>query len=82
MIDSAPLAKLVAEFMDEIEDEFGDVELEFVDALIVVEMRGLNDENNEISTVAHTSISKRNVSALGLAIRASDALRLIDRDDT
>lgn len=72
-IDSTALAQLVAEFMHDLEKDYGeDAELE--DAVIAVEVSSTED-GEDFSTVEARSISKRNTVAIGITERALDAMR-------
>ena len=68
-IDPAPLAHLAAQFMDDIEQEYGE-DAALVDALIIVEVHHVSEDDDDGDSVVEARVlSKRNVAAIGLATR-------------
>lgn len=77
-LDPSELGQLVAEFMDELEDEYGP-DAELVDAVIAVEVSHIDEDDDYCSTVDTRSLSRRNVCAIGITTRALQAM--VDPDE-
>lgn len=67
-IDAAPLAALVADFMDRLEAEYG-ADARLVDALVAVEIDARDDNDDRVSIVRWNSIDGRAVVEHGIASR-------------
>lgn len=76
-LDAGPLAQLVAEFMDDLEEEYG-ADADLADAVIAVEVRHTEGDDEVLSTVEARSIGKRNTVAIGITTRALWAMEVCD----
>jgi len=77
-IDPTPLLKEVAEFVDDLESEYGEGAV-LEDAVVCVEVATTNEDGDPVSTVEARVVSGRNVVAIGLLTRGLDAARESDR---
>lgn len=68
-IEAAPLAELVAEFIDELEAEYGE-DAELADAVVIVEVRHKDEDGDPVNTVEGRSIGKRDTVFRGICWRA------------
>lgn len=74
-IDPAPLAKLAASLIDELEEEYGE-DAELVDAVILVEVSHRDEDDDAASTVRGLGLSGRNTAAAGVLVRGLRAVLL------
>lgn len=80
-IDSGPLGQLVAEFMEDIERDYGD-EAALVDAVVAIEVSTTKPDGDRLSTVEARILSKRNTVGIGIVTRTLHAMThdLADED--
>jgi hypothetical protein len=79
-LDPAPLARHVAEFIDDLEQEYGE-DAELLDAVVCVEVASTDEDGDTISTVEARSVSGRNTVAVGILTRSLDAACQTDYGD-
>lgn len=72
-IDPGPLGRLVAEFMEDIERDYGE-DAVLVDAVISIEVATVDEDEDRCSTVESRSVDQRNTAAIGILTRSLHAM--------
>ncbi len=76
-VDTAPLLRKVAELADDLERNYGS-DVELVDGVILVELRGTDSDGDPISTVEARIVSNRNTVGIGITTRGLVAMSIPD----
>lgn len=81
-LDPGPLGQLVAEFMEDIERDYGE-DAELQDAVICIEVRSIDEDDEPLSTVESRSLEERNTVAIGILTRILNSMvhQTIEEED-